>query len=368
MASWLALLAGSSFLRIFRCAAQEPCIDSTCSLLQGDERHAHALLQLRTNGTSKSVIGSERKRSIASELLPPELFELGLMTVGTEELLDEVVRNSREETVNYFGVQMKLRMVNGDLGNQTLSDEGKQLYGLDSLGVEQDKGMTMVDLGGNYGAVSIAAFKKYPNQLRGIVLEPVPSTYLFLRWNMLLNGVPALEESDLKDSSKTGVLALNRGIVTNQRDFIEVCYTPPYTMQGYICSCSDPSWSGKQCHRVKGETTDSLLEYFGSEPISLLKMDCEGCELSTLPVLGDIARRDPHRIRRLVGELHFPKRDLEDIACTFDAGKFFVRICSTESNPVEPMPLSCGENATPCGRDWKAQISMDTIENGLHNR
>merc|ERR1719487_1738742 len=169
--------------------------------------------------------------------------------------------------------------------------QGKQLYGLDNLEELRDRPpqshkINMIDLGGNYGAVSIAAFKKYPSQLCAVSVEPIPSTYFFMRWNMWLNGVPALEESDLQAGTKPGLLALNRGVVTNQREIIEVCYTPPYTMIGQVCSCQDPhQWPGKQCHQVKGITTTNLLEMFGADPITIMKMDCEGCELSGLPVL-----------------------------------------------------------------------------------
>merc|ERR1719271_1981083 len=135
-------------------------------------------------------------------------------------------------------------------------------------------------------------------------------------------------------------------------------------MIGQVCSCQDPhQWPGKQCHQVKGITTTNLLEMFGADPITIMKMDCEGCELSGLPVLMESIKEDPRRIRRLVGELHFPTHDLEDMACQFESGQFFVRICSTEANPVESQPLTCGAaERLPCERDSNNMLVMGGIE------
>jgi FkbM family methyltransferase len=305
------------------------------------------------------------------ELLPPELLQLGIELLGSEEAVAELVHDSRFEHVDYGGVAMKLRLVNGDLGNATLAQEGKDLYGMDSLETLRDRspqqqGINMVDLGGNYGAVSIAAYKKYPDQLRVVTVEPIPSTYFFMRWNMWLNEVPTVEESNFQKNGTVGVLALNHGVVAKDREVIEVCYTPPYTMIGQVCSCDSPyQWPGKQCHRVPGITIQGLVDLFGGDPITIAKIDCEGCEIPSLPVLAEMARKDSGRVRRLVGELHFPTPDLEKMACEFDSGQFFVRLCSTAELPADPQPLTCGTEPPACERDSDNALVMEGIEKAL---
>lgn len=296
---------------------------------------------------------------ISREVLPEDLRELGIELAGSEMHLDELVWNSRLEHVVYAGVPLMLRMVTGDFSNGTLVEEGSghhHLYGLDRLEQlrkkppEQDR-INMIDLGGNYGAVSIAAFKLYPDSVRAVTVEPIPSTYFFLRWNMWLNGVPALEQHDLTTdkSVKTGVLALNQGVVRNTGDLIDFCYTPPLTMNAMICSCLNADIAANaQRRQVPGITMETLVNLFGSSPITLAKVDCEGCEFSTLPAVRDIIAEDPDRFRRLAGELHFPSRDIEDVACRFDMGQFFVRLCATPNSLVEGMPLSCDEHPVSC--------------------
>lgn len=381
MANGTYLLLAAGLLFVLRCVEsdeQPACLDLTCNS-ESREESGNALLQVRADrlhsasSVAQSVMVSSRGRGAARDLLPPEIVELGIQLVGSEDALDELVLNSRFENITYSGIPMTLRMVNEDLGNMTLDNEGKQLYGFDSLeeliDSPRDQAMNMVDFGGNYGAVSIAAFKMYPTRLRAVAVEPIPSTFFFLRWNMWLNEVPALEESDLQQEGKPGVLALNRGVVTNNREVIDVCYTPPYTMIGQVCSCDSPhQWPGKQCHHVPGITTRGLFQLFGDDPITVVKLDCEGCELSSLPVLMEIVKEDPRKIRRLVGELHFPTRDLENMACRFESGQFFVRLCSTAENPVAPMPLACGVDDAEwsCERDSNNALVMEGIETALN--
>lgn len=361
------LITGLGFFSVCVGEVQEPCLHSSCESEMMPERHGHSLLQTRAG----SVVASSPGKGKAKDLLPSDLLELGIALMGSEESVDELVVNSRFENVTYAGVPMLLRMVNGDLGNYTLWDEGHALYGLDSLEELLDKphekqGINMIDLGGNYGAVSIAAFKKYPTRLRGITVEPIPTTYFFMRWNMALNNVPALTESDFMKGNKSGLLTLNHAVVSNKRDAIEVCYTPPYTMMAQVCSCQDPTWPGKQCKQVKGITTRGLFNLFGADPVAIVKIDCEGCEFSSLPALMEIVKEDPHRVRRLVGELHFPTPDLEEAACQFDSGQFFVRLCRTEQNPVQPMPLTCGAAPIPCDTDDSTAAIMKGIKTQLH--
>merc|ERR1719265_109174 len=97
----------------------------------------------------------------------------------------------------------------------------------------------MLDLGGNLGRVTIAAFKKHPQNMRIVAVEPVAPTYFLLRWNLWLNGVPELTMSDFQKSpTKAGVLALNYGIETVDGHVTGLCWNPPFSMRAQSCDCS----------------------------------------------------------------------------------------------------------------------------------
>ena len=116
--------------------------------------------------------------------------------MGSETLLDNFVANTRQEQIYYAGVVVQLRMVNDDHSDGTMTDEGGSggLYGLEALDEIRSRppemvGINMIDLGGNYGIVSIAAYMKYPYMLRSIVVEPISTTYFMLRWGPSRDGM-----------------------------------------------------------------------------------------------------------------------------------------------------------------------------------
>jgi len=209
---------------------------------------------------------------------------------------------------------------------------------LDSLGQMQPTTsgmMTMLDIGGNYGVVSIAAFKKYSDKMRTIIIEPVPSTYFLLRWNMELNGIPQLTEEQFRSSpQQAGVLALNNGISTLDQDVIGLCYTPPFTMEARLCNCQEQAGSQTQqtgvpqCASVTSRSLGAVVEMFGQQAITFLKMDCEGCETNVVPALRNTGTSEYLlAVGRFAGELHGSVNEFEDFACQFEEGKWFVHVC-----------------------------------------
>merc|ERR1719359_2199592 len=101
----------------------------------------------------------------ASEVLPPHLLQLGREMLGSEDALNELVDNSRVENMTYAGVTVLARMLNGDMSNDSMVAGGDS-YGLESLRKTSPTGkLHVLDLGGSYGIVSIAAFKKYPKDV-----------------------------------------------------------------------------------------------------------------------------------------------------------------------------------------------------------
>merc|ERR1740117_865547 len=93
---------------------------------------------------------------------------------------------------------------------------------------------------------------------------------------------------------------------------------------------------------VPGVSVDTLLKLFGKETISLLKMDCEGCEEQAAPMLVKYTSR----VRRVVGELHAPSENVINSVCKFDAERYFTKICKvSRSGKVvwEAISLSCND-------------------------
>lgn len=301
---------------------------------------SHAILTLPDASESSGV---------ARNILPPHLLDLGRELLGSEKVLDELVANSRLENITYAGVSVLTRMLQGDMSNGSMVANGGHQYGLETLRKASPTGMLhMLDLGGNYGLVSIAAFKKYPEALQAVVVEPVPTTYFFLRWNMWLNQVPELKEM-VANTSIPGIMALQRGVTVSDGEVVEFCYLPPYTTNAFACDCKRGAQNSPElCKAVVGISTRSLLGLFGLEPIALMKVNCEGCEDHSLPAMINVTKDTPDRIKRLVGELHAPTQEVEDIACQHDSGKHFVKTCLTATGKYESAPLRCGANRTSC--------------------
>jgi FkbM family methyltransferase len=269
----------------------------------------------------------------ANSVMPPHLHILGLQLIGTEEVLDTVVVRTSEHAGKYgygeyAGETFKVRIVTGD-GVAFLVDE----YGLSSLGgqgTDANGMMNMLDIGGNYGRISIAAFKKYPRSARIVVIEPIPSTYLLLKWNLWLNGIPELTLEELRSNpSKPGVVALHGAVADADGKTIDMCYTPPETMGARLCNCSHGFTHSpqEQCVHVVTRSVESLLASFGTNDIAFLKVDCEGCEVDVLPALMNLTASSKFKIARFGGELHALPNHMEDFACMANGGEHFVHVC-----------------------------------------
>jgi len=268
----------------------------------------------------------------ASSVLPAHLHALGLQLLKTEEFLNAFVANSIVVTKPYAGVDVTLRMV--DRNEYSIIED--DTYGIDSL-VASTSGpegmMNMLDIGGNYGRVSIAAFKRHQSQMRIIVAEPLASTFFLLKWNLWLNNVTELTLEELQASPhRPGVVALNNGISDVEGKVTDLCYRPPVTNWVKVCNCShvasDPT---TQCHHIIGRTATSLVQMFGNAPMTLVKMACEGCEVHVLPELSALTKTSGLRIERFAGELHGVPNELEQFACDFQQGQWFQHVCGSEA-------------------------------------
>jgi len=299
-----------------------------------DDQHAKekniGLAELAESGKRQAPKG------VARTLLPPHLFQAGLTVFDTEEILDSIVANTDLKEESYADVPLNVRIVTGEAFNL------KDNYGianlrqsLDSVGKLQSNStmLSMLDIGGNYGRISIATFKQFPANLRVIAVEPMPRTHFLLRWNLWLNGVPELgEEEFLNNHSKPGVLALNNGIGNVDEKITGFCGQAGSTMGDRVCNCSKgfTNLDGEHCVNVVSKSLDTLVSMLGvqeSKEITFLKMDCEGCELDVIPSLVNLHATTGLRVHRFAGELHNMPNELEDVACKAEQGEWFVSMC-----------------------------------------
>jgi FkbM family methyltransferase len=285
------------------------------------------------------------------EVLPQPLIDLGLQLLGSEETLNELVAASHLENFTYAGVPLSLRTMSGEYPNTSIAQAADR-YELDTLPVLSPTGMLqMLDIGANYGAVAIAAFKKFPDRLRAVVVEPIPTTFFLLHWNMWLNGVTQIPP-DEGNVSTPGIMALNRGLADADDKVVGFCYLPPYTTNAFACDCHLSKHNGPdQCQKVTSISTQSLMQLFGAEPIAFVKIDCEGCETDSLPAMVNVTQAEPGRIKRLAGELHAPPPELLDLACQYDSGSRFVKVCIKADGEYDSAPLRCNEERGSCEND-----------------
>mmetsp|Transcript_7571 Transcript_7571/g.13155 ORF Transcript_7571/g.13155 Transcript_7571/m.13155 type:complete len:358 (+) Transcript_7571:84-1157(+) len=282
-----------------------------------------SLIQAWNRNTQLSELelsSPEAPAGTSKSILPPQLYQLGLNTMGNEQLLDAVVANTATGKAPYGGVSLDCRMVNGD------GVDADDVYGVDSLDQILDKNgmMNMLDIGGNYGRVSMAAFKRNPQKMRVIVVEPAPSTYFLLKWNLFLNNVPDLTWEQFSTGITPGVYALQNGIGAVEGETKGLCYKPPFTMMSRMCDCAQVPADGSQCSNMVGRTIETLFNMFGPEPLSFVKMDCEGCEKDAMPM---IDKNYSKRVRALAGEMHMVGTEITDLACKYNSGQFLQGFC-----------------------------------------
>lgn len=290
---------------------------------------ASSLIQ-RLAGRQNTAVASSP--GFSQRALPTELVELGNRIFGNQSALDDVMAQSSCSPMSYADVKMQICIAGGDDAKGRLPGENGDGYGLDTLSASQSGPgglINVVDMGGNYGVVTIAIVRKYPGRVRAVVAEPVPATYFFLRWNMHLNGVTVLDEDTfIANEGQPVVAALHKGVSGAGETSLRICSPPWSTMNAYLspdpvgCTCNE---AGTICNEVESIAADRMLNMVGPEDISLLKLDCEGCEKDSLPVIASGTYAG--RIKRLVGELHNPDPPLVELACQFHKGEFLTAFC-----------------------------------------
>ena len=161
----------------------------------------------------------------------------------------------------------------------------------------------ILDLGANVGDTSILLHRLNPDA-RIVALEPVNATYWYLRWNLDQNNVPLLGSRDFARGAppRGGVLPIHAGATSDGRT-IRFAFDAAFSK-----NAKQPPARGGQAHSsltvATRNITDLLVSLTGEQRpgLSLLKVDCEGCEYEVLPALAKGGLLD--LVPRIIGELH----------------------------------------------------------------
>jgi len=163
----------------------------------------------------------------------------------------------------------------------------------------------VVDIGANLGSFTLSAYLANPG-LRILALEPMPVTFMFLKWNLLSNDIPEITEQEFH-AGKPGVLALQRAVTSDGRG-VQVEYSPAKSMNA-ITSASESSGQIPQTYDVQLDSDRktsvlslSLPQFLGNEPVKFLKIDCEGCEHEVVPMLSSSGMLA--HVEMAAGEVH----------------------------------------------------------------
>ena len=208
----------------------------------------------------------------------------------------------------------------------------------------------IVDIGANLGSFSILAHVMNPTATI-ISLEPNPMTYLFFRWNLILNCVPFVDDLKTADGARNrGVMPILAAATIDGRS-VSVEYNVYKSENAITSASSENGILPKYSLNSPGEFTRKTIVSFSVNKfldrnkvghITFLKLDCEGCEYEVFPPLTPFLSRETY----FAGELH-PCKNGHSCAYSKEAiNKVKQDICSSfESCCVDPTSFG----AVACG-------------------
>jgi len=229
--------------------------------------------------------------------MPHWLRVQGIAAFGSAKDLEAAVASTRSpQLLTRTCGSVRLVEPPGDNSIIRLQWQRRGSYGLESL-VPAENG-TVVDVGGNIGAISMLLVKCHPT-LRVVAYEAAPVTFFFMLWNCVLNNVPvrvgSRDTQALRRSS--GIDAYNMAVARGSEDYVDISFNVNKTQDTVltfmehshvgVLGCGRGK-TGAMCQplqrhvRVPAVNVLSHLEVLGVQIVDLLKIDCEGCEIPFL--------------------------------------------------------------------------------------
>jgi FkbM family methyltransferase len=151
-------------------------------------------------------------------------------------------------------------------------------------------GMTLVDVGANWGYFTLLAASLVGPTGRVLSLEPDPRLYAALTFNIKLNALATVTALPTAAAERRGVLTL-AGFDETQDNW-------------GLSRLVDPTWVGAGGPRfdVAADSLDALLDEQEVDRVDLVKIDVEGAE--TIALRGMRRGLERQRYRHVILELH----------------------------------------------------------------
>jgi FkbM family methyltransferase len=264
-----------------------------------------------------------RKRRALCYSTPSDRLErmlaVALRVLGDEAMVVRMVKMSRPmlilPTPSNNSIVIWSHYNSTGSASSIVAEQHEDVYGLRSRGFRA--GAWAIDIGGNVGVVATQLAVLNPG-LRVVTVEAVPTTYVYLRWNLIYNGV-------------------------NMRDVVPLCgalssdLAPPGAEVRMVGSMNDMGMNHEYgALGAGGEGTvlvpavrmrDILSLYIKGGEVILLKMDCEGCEFKAVPSWppGFV-----EGVEVLLGEIH----DYEHDTPRSSAVSTYRRLCTGRIPPL----------------------------------
>lgn len=277
---------------------------STCSRFSDPIRVTTLIMRDAT-----SVPPTNCTRASFHERLPDELRKLGTELLGS--LFAKYQERLKLSTTRLLGCSMCMAHLATDDTLVQLRIEDKATERNLRSAINESTTGVVVDVGANMGEYAIAASRIAPSALV-LTVEPVPPTYWILRVNLWLNGVNVLPESGLRNSSPhRGVVPVHAAIGSSAAASSHFAYFSLFRKSQAAFTTRDERprssfargfYGGWKSRRVPVRSIEELV---GQRTISLLKMDCEGCEFEAISAMPLAFFASHVRIERFVGEMHW---------------------------------------------------------------
>eukprot|EP00927_Polykrikos_kofoidii_P046049 TRINITY_DN40234_c0_g1_i1.p1 TRINITY_DN40234_c0_g1~~TRINITY_DN40234_c0_g1_i1.p1 ORF type:complete len:938 (+),score=124.52 TRINITY_DN40234_c0_g1_i1:215-3028(+) len=203
---------------------------------------------------------------------------------------------------------------------EALARAGREPYDLGRRLLHLGPNETALDVGANLGLVSILLAKRAHWSSRIYALEPHPVLYRYLLWNLRENNVTALVRPlriggcDARRTRRGGggrVSGVGGSGIRNLRPKSVVALWPWWEPRSASRALSElPRATLDRLHsrsRVPCLSFKELLAALAVRRLSLLKLDCEGCEWGFLGADGGallVRLLREKRVKHIVGELH----------------------------------------------------------------
>ena len=211
-----------------------------------------------------------------------------ILSILTLDQLHYFIRTMSRTDTNIHGHKLALFAPKDDIGLKTvISEQKKDEYRLRQWNLKPED--LFVDVGSNLGVVSILAALQYPD-IRILSIEASPPTWFYQQLNLLCN-IPSHQ------TVKSICVGLGKTDGTTK-----MMYRPSSTT-------STRNWNPNSEYNPSEDiefdihisSLDTVLaETSNQYPITMMKLDCEGCEYEFLPSLSGQTK-----IKDMVGEIHY---------------------------------------------------------------